>query len=86
MLLNKKHINRSETSRYMKISLEFEVPVKTKVYLEPSRKSMMEAFCKIAVVNGFKLITIFAKKAPSLISDWVLNEPLKDFEFLLSTS
>ena len=85
MLLNKKHINRSETSRYIKITLECEVPVKSEVYLEPSRTSVMEVFCENSYCS-FKLLTIFAKKAPSLISDKVLNAPLKDFEFLLLTS
>ena len=44
-------------------------------YLEPRQISKMELFMKI--VNGLKLLTIFSKKALSLMVDRVLNALLK---------
>ena len=46
-----------------------------KAYLEPRQISKMELFIK--TVNGLKLLTIFSKKAPSLMFDRVLNVLLK---------
>lgn len=43
------------------------------VHLEPSETSKIELFAK--GVNGFPLLTIFAK-ALSWMSDWVLNMPV----------
>ena len=46
----------------------------TEEYLEPDRTSTMELFCEM--LNGFKLLTIFAKKGPLQMFEWVENRLL----------
>ena len=44
--------------------------------LEPGQTSAMEFFF-VKVMNDFKLLTIFGKKAPSQMFDWVESRLLK---------
>ena len=46
----------------------------SKAYLEPSRTSKMELFCKNS--QQLKAVNYSCKKTPSYMFDWVLNTPL----------
>ena len=53
----------------------------TEAYLEPGRTSTMEFFFA-KILNRFKLLTIFAEKAPSPMFGWVENSLLaKDLKY-----
>ena len=50
-------------------------------YLEPSRTSTLEPFAKI--INDKDPVTIFVKKAPSQMFDWILHVHLQLFLHLI---